>query len=163
MTTLIYKGYQGSVEADFEDGVLHGQLLFVNDLISYEGATVPEIKAEFESAVDDYLATCARLGKSPNKPFSGVFNVRTGADLHRAAALKASSEGKSLNNLVVSAIQRYVEEPQVQNHVHKHKHEHEHVVVPQGPQGVSITADQAQWQTFSMSSSDDNNTRHPKH
>lgn len=31
--------------------------------------------------------TCQLAGKSPDKPFSGLFNVRTGSELHRKAYL----------------------------------------------------------------------------
>lgn len=133
MTKLSYKGYQGTVDADFDEGFLFGQIQFINDLVSYEGATVHELKSAFEEAVDDYLATCARVGKSPDKPYSGVFNVRTGPELHKQAARKASETGKTLNGLVVDALKRSLEEPLTMNHVHKHE-----VVI--APLHASVTA-----------------------
>jgi predicted HicB family RNase H-like nuclease len=48
-----YKGYSGTVEASIEDGVLHGKILFVSDLVTYEADTVTALKSEFEAAVDD--------------------------------------------------------------------------------------------------------------
>ena len=44
----------------------------------------------FEEAVDDYLELCKEEGKEPEKPFKASFNVRTGTDLHRKAALPPS-------------------------------------------------------------------------
>lgn len=121
MTKLSHKGYLGTVEADLDEGFLYGEVLFINDLVSYEGATVSELKAAFIEAVDDYLKTCERVGKSPDKPFNGVFNVRTGPELHKKAARKAIEEGLTLNSFVVDAIKRSLGEPLTMNHVHKHE------------------------------------------
>lgn len=132
METLSYKGFDGSVEFSLEDGVLHGKILFVVDLVTYEGRTLDELAAEFQHAVDDYLETCAACGKDPDKPFSGLFNVRAGHDLHRAASLRAVRDGVSLNAVVVKALESYLVGGQVQNHLHHHTHE---VTVVAGDQG----------------------------
>lgn len=65
MGRLKYKGYSGSVE--YSDGVLHGKVLGVRSLISYEGHTTEELHEEFERAVDDYLAICEENGITPEK------------------------------------------------------------------------------------------------
>ncbi|MEI8326181.1 MAG: toxin-antitoxin system HicB family antitoxin, partial [Betaproteobacteria bacterium] len=82
---LTHKGFTGSCEVSLEDGCLVGRVLFIDDIVTYEGETVPDLKANFEAAVDRYLAYCKRTGKAANKPYSGTFNVRVGADLHRKA------------------------------------------------------------------------------
>ena len=65
------KGYYGSVEFDSRDEQLHGRLIGVSDVISYEGQSVEELKNDFQAAADDYLDTCREMGKEPEKPFSG--------------------------------------------------------------------------------------------
>jgi predicted HicB family RNase H-like nuclease len=65
---LCYKGFMGSIEISIEDDCLHGKLLFTNDLVTYEARTPNQLQAEFESAVEDYLATCKEIGRSPEKP-----------------------------------------------------------------------------------------------
>lgn len=65
MNQLEYKGYKGSIEVCLEDDLLHGKLLGINDLITYEGYTVQEIRKAFEDAVNDYLETCKELGRKP--------------------------------------------------------------------------------------------------
>jgi predicted HicB family RNase H-like nuclease len=55
---LRYKGFMGSIEISLEDDCLHGKLLLINDLVTYEARTPNQLQAEFESAVEDYLATC---------------------------------------------------------------------------------------------------------
>ena len=67
------------------------------------------LQQEFEAAVDDYLQTCVRVGKEPQRPFKGLFNVRVPAQLHRSAALRATRDGVSLNEVVVSALTSYLQ------------------------------------------------------
>lgn len=55
---FIFRGYKGSISASIEDQCLHGKILFINDLITYEAETVPALKEAFEEAVNDYLETC---------------------------------------------------------------------------------------------------------
>lgn len=118
MTTLEHKGYQGSVEVDIDTGVLFGKLLFVNDLVTYEAATVPEIQREFQAAVEDYLQTCQALGRSPEQPCSGAFNVRVGPRLHRAASIRAQKDGVKLNAVMVSALEQYLNDAVKPTHRH---------------------------------------------
>lgn len=99
-----YKGYFGSVEVSLEDGLIHGKLECINDLITYEAATVTELKKAFEDAVDDYLETCEELGKQPEKTMSGTFNIRIGESLHKDAYLAAKGKKLSLNDFVRNAI-----------------------------------------------------------
>jgi len=110
--TLRYRGYEGSVEVSLDDGVLHGRVLFVNDLVSYEGATVPELEVSFREAVDAYLELCTDKGTEPDRPFKGAFNVRVSPTLHREIALRAAREGRSLNEVVKAALASYLDPTQ---------------------------------------------------
>lgn len=103
-----YKDYIGSVHYDGEDEIFHGRLEFIRDLVTFEGTNSKNLKKAFKEAVDDYLETCREIGKKPDKPFKGSFNVRTGAELHRYAALLANEMNTSLNTVVVKALEDYV-------------------------------------------------------
>ena len=105
---MTYKGYIGSVRYSEEDEVFHGKIEAINDLIMFEGTTVKELKNAFHEAVDDYLETCKEMGREPQKPFKGSFNVRIPSDLHRMAAKKATMMGISLNQLVQKALEEKV-------------------------------------------------------
>jgi predicted HicB family RNase H-like nuclease len=101
---LEYKGYYASVHFSSEDDVFYGKLLGIDDLVNFEGASVKELKKAFHEAVNDYLETCAELGKEPNKTYKGTFNVRISTDLHKAAAVYAAIHNISLNDFVKTAI-----------------------------------------------------------
>ena len=103
---LRHNGYAGSIDVSLEDQCLHGRLLHIDDLITYGGSTVQELKAEFETAVDDYLAYCHEVGKTPNKPYTGSFNVRVGAERHRWLVERASTERCKLNDMLCRTIDK---------------------------------------------------------
>lgn len=101
---LQYKTYLATVHFSAEDEVFYGEIIGINDLVSFEGTTVKELKEAFHEAVDDYIATCKELGKEPEKTYKGSFNVRIPMELHRQAAIYASVKKISLNDLVRQAI-----------------------------------------------------------
>lgn len=114
-----YKGFLGSCLVSFEDGILHGKIECVNDLITYEASTPPELEKSFQEAVDDYLETCEMLGKTPDKTMSGTFNIRVGSALHKKLYLKALASDVSLNDMVKSLLTSSLEETK-QLHMHLH-------------------------------------------
>lgn len=101
---LEYKGYYATIYFSADDEVFFGKLIGINDLISFEGESVVELKKAFHEAVEDYLETCKELKKSPDKTYKGSFNVRVPSDLHRKAALFASMRNISLNDFVKQAL-----------------------------------------------------------
>src|SRR4051812_37959284 len=90
LNTLRYKGYTGVVELDEESGILSGTVADRNDVITFQGETVPELVQAFRDSVEDYLAFCTKLGREPA--------------LHRALAVRAASRGTSLNEVVAEAL-----------------------------------------------------------
>ena len=105
MGYLKYKGYTGSVEFSEEDDCLFGKVQGLHGtLISYEGDTVEEIRADFEGAVDDYLESCKEGGIEPAKPYSGKFIVRMTSDLHSRVAAMAEATGTTINEFITRAV-----------------------------------------------------------
>lgn len=117
-----YKGYSGSVDVSAEDHCLFGKILFITDLVTYEAETVSDLEAEFIAAVDDYILTCKEIGKDPQRPFKGSFNVRISPELHRKAALEAYKEKISLNELTDRAISTYVNKTLQPINIEHHDH-----------------------------------------
>jgi predicted HicB family RNase H-like nuclease len=114
MNVLKYKGYIGSMETSVRDMCLHGKILFINDLITYEAETPNALKLAFEEAVDDYLETCAKLKKIPQISYKGTLNVRIGPSLHKEVAFHAEMEGVSINEYIKQALQYKLQ----QDHLH---------------------------------------------
>ena len=100
-----YQEYLGTVHYSAEDEVFYGKIEGVDDLISFEGKTVDELKQAFIEAVDDYRELCTSTGRKAEKSYKGTFNVRISPELHREAARKSMELGISLNQLIEKAIQ----------------------------------------------------------
>lgn len=97
MSTMRYKGYSARVEFSDEDDLFIGRLAGIRDVITFEGETVADLRAAFQEAVDDYLTTCAEMGKDPQKPYSGRVMFRLSPEVHAQVSLAAELGGTSLN------------------------------------------------------------------
>ena len=106
---LHYKGYVGSIEFIEEKEIFYGKLEFINDLITFQGESVKELKKDFREAVEEYIKDCAELNKEPEKPFRGRFPARIKPELHRKAAFMALKQNISLNKYVERALEQAVE------------------------------------------------------
>lgn len=107
---LKHKGFLGSVEFDLAAEILHGKILYINDLVDYNADSVAEIKVEFEAAVDDYLALCEELGDEPQKSASGTFNVRIEPLMHFQLLQESAIAGISLNMFLKSIVSKHITE-----------------------------------------------------
>jgi predicted HicB family RNase H-like nuclease len=121
---LRYKGFLGSIEISILDNCIHGKLLFIEDLITYEAESPAQIENEFKEAVDDYIETCKQFEREPLKPFSGTFNIRIGSELHQTLAQYATIHDTSINDVVKRALSEYLSESRQQEIIHTHKHTH---------------------------------------
>jgi predicted HicB family RNase H-like nuclease len=72
-----YQGYAARIEYSDEDGLFVGQIAGIKDVVSFHGVSERELRNAFEEAVTDYLETCAKLGREPQKPYSGCNRTRT--------------------------------------------------------------------------------------
>lgn len=101
---LEYKGYYAKIDFNADDEIFFGVIEGINDIVSFEGKEISELKSAFYDAVDDYLEICAKHNKQPEKAYKGSFNIRIKPELHKKAALIAAMQHKSLNQFVESAI-----------------------------------------------------------
>jgi len=102
---LKYEGYTGHVEYDDEARILHGEVLDLKDVVTFQGKSVEEIERAFRESIDYYLEFCKKRGEKPDKPLSGRMMLRLPPDLHRKAYLSARREGKSLNRWIAEKLE----------------------------------------------------------
>jgi len=105
---LLFKEFNGTVQYSTKDSYFYGRIEGINDLVTFEGETVSDLKASFEEALEDYIALCPEIDKEPLKSFKGSFNVRITPKLHSKAFKFAALNGTSLNQLVSEAIQEKI-------------------------------------------------------
>lgn len=101
---LSYKGYKGYVVYDDEAEIFHGEVVGLNAVITFQGTTVTEIKQAFKDSIDDYLVWCEERGKSPEKSFSGKFNLRMSPDLYTKIYIQAAQKGMSINSYIIQKL-----------------------------------------------------------
>lgn len=108
MNVMNYKGYAARIEYSDADGCFVGRVAGIHDVVGFHGESVAELKAAFEEAVEDYLATCKKLKRAPQRPYSGKVMLRIDPGIHAQAAMRAEAEGKSLNAWAQDALRRAI-------------------------------------------------------
>jgi predicted HicB family RNase H-like nuclease len=106
MSTMNYKGYAARIEYSDEDGCFVGHIAGIKDVIGFHAESVNELRRVFEEAVDDYLATCAKAGRAPQKPYSGKLMLRVPPEVHARAAMMAEAHGMSINQWAADVLSK---------------------------------------------------------
>jgi predicted HicB family RNase H-like nuclease len=97
MTILTYKGYTGKVDIDLDSETLHGEVIDLKDVITFQADNVNDLTKAFQDSVDDYIEFCELGGSEPEKPFSGKFVLRLTSEQHKIITIAAAHAGDSLN------------------------------------------------------------------
>lgn len=100
MNVMNYKGYAARIEYSDEDESLVGHVAGIRDVIGFHAQSVPELRSAFEEAVEDYLSTCKKLNREPQKAYSGKLSLRLEPTLHARVAANAELAQKSINQWV---------------------------------------------------------------
>jgi predicted HicB family RNase H-like nuclease len=108
---LKYKDYIAKIEYSIEDEMIIGTVIGTRDAIIFQCDTTDsaEIEKCFHEEIDAYLETCLELGRKPDKSYSGAFNVRISSEAHRKVSIISEKKGVSLNKVVETAIDEYIE------------------------------------------------------
>lgn len=109
MNTMTYNGYSARIDFDEADEIFVGRIAGIDDIVGFHADTVTALKTAFHDAVDDYVATCAKLGKEPQTSYSGKMMFRMKPETHRKAALAAELSGKSLNQWAEDVFEKAAE------------------------------------------------------
>jgi len=102
--SVSYKGYAARIEFSAEDDCFIGHIAGIKDVVGFHADTVNDLKQAFYAAVDDYVETCERISKSPQKPYSGKLMLRLPPEVHAAVASAAQVSGKSINQWASEAL-----------------------------------------------------------
>lgn len=105
-STMTYKGYAARIDYDDDDRIFTGRIAGIRDGVGFHGDTVEGLRTAFHEAVEDYIETCAKIGKEPQKAYSGQVMFRVSPEVHRKAALAAELSAKSLNQWAEEVLDR---------------------------------------------------------
>ena len=65
-----YKGYIGAVNFDSEIDLFHGTVINTNDVITFYGKSIGELREEMQKSIEGYIEFCKEQSKIPEKPSS---------------------------------------------------------------------------------------------
>ena len=74
--------------------------------MGFHAESVEGLKQACQEAVEDYLEACAKIGKEPQKAYSGRVMFRVSPEMHGKAAVAAELSGKSLNQWAEEVLER---------------------------------------------------------
>jgi predicted HicB family RNase H-like nuclease len=103
---MTYKGYMARIEFDQRDNIFAGRIIGIVDNITFHGETVKQLRADFQAAIDHYIADCAATGRKPLKAASGKLMLRVSPEIHARALAVAKTSGKSLNQWAEEVLNR---------------------------------------------------------
>lgn len=69
-TTIGYKGYIGVVGFNAEIDLFHGTVINAQDVITFYGTSVTELREEMRKSLEIYFELCEEQGKVPDEPFA---------------------------------------------------------------------------------------------
>jgi predicted HicB family RNase H-like nuclease len=108
MNIMTVEGHKAKIEYDPEIDMFRGEILGLNGGADFYGKTPEELRSEFKKSLKVFLDVCKEKGIEPYKEYSGKFNLRIPPELHSELALRASAEGKSLNQWIVETLDQLV-------------------------------------------------------
>jgi predicted HicB family RNase H-like nuclease len=102
------QGYIARIDYDEDEKAFRGKVANIRDSIVFVGKTVEELEKDFAEQLKFYFKVCKKRGKEPDRPYSGQFVLRVDPETHRALAVAADRENKSLNRWAAEALARAV-------------------------------------------------------
>jgi predicted HicB family RNase H-like nuclease len=108
MKTMTHRGYAARIEFSEDDGCFVGHIAGISDRVGFHGESVDSLRAAFIEAVEDYLETCAKVDRAPQRPYSGNLMLRIPPETHAALATAAAVSGKSINQWATEALERAI-------------------------------------------------------
>jgi predicted HicB family RNase H-like nuclease len=100
------KGYAAKIEYSDDDDCFVGHIAGIKDVIGFHADSVKELRRAFEEAVDDYLVTCEKVGRAPQRPYSGKLMLRVPPEIHARAAMMAEAHGMSINQWAADVLSK---------------------------------------------------------
>jgi predicted HicB family RNase H-like nuclease len=61
------KGHTARIEYDDDDRIFAGRIAGIRDGVGFHADTVEGLREAFHEAVEDYVETCAKVGKEPQQ------------------------------------------------------------------------------------------------
>ncbi len=67
---MIHGEYRAADTYDYDAGVFHGDVIDTRDVITFQAASVAELRQAFRDSVDEYLKVCTERGRNSGQAAS---------------------------------------------------------------------------------------------
>jgi len=104
MNIMEINNYRALIQYDPDIEMFRGEFMGLNGGADFYASDIAGLKKEGEISLKVFLEMCIEEGVDPSKNYSGKFNIRIPPKLHENIANVAVSEGKSINQWVVEAL-----------------------------------------------------------
>jgi len=104
MNIMEINNYRALIQYDPDIEMFRGEFMGLNGGADFYASDIAGLKKEGEFSLKVFLEMCIEEGVDPSKNYSGKFNIRIPPKLHENIANVAVSEGKSINQWVVEAL-----------------------------------------------------------
>lgn len=101
-----YKGYIAEIGYDDSADVFHGRVVGMRDVVDFYGRTPEELRAEFKTSVDEYLAWCEEDGQKPEKSWLGKLTFRPTEEQRHRFMVAAAARRMSVNAWALTVLDR---------------------------------------------------------
>jgi predicted HicB family RNase H-like nuclease len=72
-----YKEYVAQVTFDSDAKIFHGEVMGLQDVVTFQGTTMKELEKAFKDSVDDYLKWCEERGEMPENDSRAVYTEQS--------------------------------------------------------------------------------------
>lgn len=96
------------ISFDAEIDLFRGEFIGLNGGADFYADNIADLKKEAKASLDVFLQMCKEENITPERTYSGRFNVRVPPQIHAIAAKIAASEQVSLNQLVADALNQKI-------------------------------------------------------
>ena len=103
-----YRGYVGVVDFDPEIDFFHGAVINTQDVITFYGVSVTELREEMQKSLEVYFKVCDEAGKVSDKPFSGTLTIQTSPELYGRIALNAARRQLEIESYLQEVLEKTV-------------------------------------------------------
>lgn len=104
MNIMEIKGYKAIIQYDPVIDKFRGEFIGLTGGADFYASNIKDLHKEAEISLKVFFEICREEGVSPDKEYSGKFNLRVSPKLHAEVAAKAAAEGKSLNKCVADML-----------------------------------------------------------
>lgn len=111
MNIMKLNNYSARIEYDPELDQFRGEILGLNGGADFYGKNPEELRSEFKKSLQTFLEVCTENNISPDKHFSGKFNLRLNEDLHNKIYIEAAAQHKSINQWVIDTLSSSLDHP----------------------------------------------------